>query len=112
VLQPETPVQAVWIWVAAQLLVLPFIVLRTAKILEQPPLRSYQAGLPALAASCLAVLVAIWVPLVLGPPANPMGLAAERLVAFALAYLPFAVFALRGMSWNRLRTVSAFDAAD
>jgi O-antigen/teichoic acid export membrane protein len=111
-LQPETPLQAVWIWIGAQVLVLPFIVLRTAKILEQPPLRCYQAGLPALAASGLAALVAMWVPFVFGRPANPMALVAERLVVFALAYLPFAIFALRGMTWNRLRTVSAFDAAD
>jgi len=110
-LQPETPVQTVWIWVGAQVLVLPYVVLRTAKILERPPLRNYQAGLPALAASCLAVLVAIWVPLVLGQPANPVGLVAERLVAFALAYLPFAIFALRGVRWDTLRTVSALDAA-
>lgn len=110
-LQPETSVQAVWVWVGAQILVLPWILWRLTLVLERSALALLQAGLPALAGMCVAALAALWVPSVWGETGMSWTLLVERHVVFALIYVPVAFALLRGVGWGGLRPVEVADAA-
>ncbi len=108
---PETPFQAVWVWVGAQGVVLPWMAWRTARLLTLTADMLFGGGLPALGASLLAVLAAY--ALVPGTDAQAgaaMHVLAERVGVFALAYAPLAAFLLRGSGWADLRNGAA-DAA-
>ncbi len=58
-LRPASPVAAVWIWVAAQALVAPYVLASAARVLGANLLRPIQAGLPPLAAAALATALAM-----------------------------------------------------
>ena len=110
---PETPAQAVWIWVGAQAVMLPWMAWRTALLLELPITRLYQAGLPALAGSGIAALAALALsPGVADAGASALAVLGQRVGIFTLIYAPIALFLLRGLSWESLRADGVPDAAD
>lgn len=94
-IRPSAPVAAAGIWLAAQLLVAPYSLLMTARVLHALPLRQWRAGLPALGLAALATGAAFGLPYVTGEPPGPMGLIVARLSAGALVYLPGALLLMR-----------------
>ncbi len=80
-LRPATPVAAAWIWLAAQLVVAPYVLTTAARVLGTRILRPLRAGLPALAATGLATAAALLVP---PPPGEPATIAARAAIALAV----------------------------
>ena len=95
VLRPATPLAAAAIWSAAQLLVSPYLVMTTARLMRAGLLRQQRAGLPALALAAAATLAAAGAAAVLAP-ATPIGVIAARLGVLAVVYPAGAVLLLRG----------------
>lgn len=106
---PETPLQAVLVWVGAVALMLPWMAWRTAQLLELPVARLYAGGLPALAGSAAAALGALW--LIGDPAASAFAMLVERAAVFLMIYLPIAAYLLRGVSWAGWRNAWVADAA-
>ena len=79
VLRPHGAVAASEIWVAAQVLVAPYIWLTNARVLGSPVLRLLRAGVPSLALAALATGAAYTVPWVAGGPVRPGAVIAVRL---------------------------------
>lgn len=110
-LPPEAPLQAVWIWVGAQVLWLPWMARRTAALLDLPVTLLYRAGFPALAGAGGAVLAAFVACPGLVEPGTNMATLMTRGGVFCLVYLPVAAHLLRGVSWGVLYRAGALDAA-
>lgn len=70
-LRPNSPSQAVGIWIGAQLLTSPYTLWATARRLCTPKLRPLRAGLPALAVSAAAVAISLLLDPLLAPHAGP-----------------------------------------
>jgi O-antigen/teichoic acid export membrane protein len=100
-LHPRTPLQAVAVWLAAQLLTGPYVLAMNAKVLSVGLLRPLRAGLPTLAATGTAVLAA-WL---LAPALSPALLIPVRLSIGAAAYLLLVWFLLRAQAHAALRAV-------
>jgi len=49
--RPATPLQAVLVWLGAQMFVSPYILCTNARVLDTTPLRPLRAGVPVLAVS-------------------------------------------------------------
>ncbi|MEO8716400.1 MAG: oligosaccharide flippase family protein [Acetobacteraceae bacterium] len=79
VLRPASPIEAAWIWVAAQMLLGPYTLATAARVLHVPLLRPLLAGVPALAAAALAAALAM-----LLPGAEPAMIAARGGLALAV----------------------------
>lgn len=81
VVRPATPGQAIWVWLAAQLVTSPYTIRQTARVLGVGLMRPPRAGLPALAATAIAVAVGLLVPAMLGVSGDGPTLIAARLAA-------------------------------
>jgi O-antigen/teichoic acid export membrane protein len=105
ILRPANPLQAVEVWLGAQVLVSPVVQVLTARALGDSVLAQMRAGLPALALTGGATAAAFLVPRVLGEPHEPAALMAARLSVGALVYLPAALILLRGSVGEALQTI-------
>jgi O-antigen/teichoic acid export membrane protein len=83
-IRPATPLHAVLVWLGAQAFVSPYILLTNARVLHTTPLRLVRAGIPLLAASLLATVVAFALPHVVAGLTSPGWLLAARLFVVAL----------------------------
>ena len=66
-LRPVNPMQAVLVWLGAQMFVSPYVLCANARVLGTTPLRPVRAGVPMLGASVLATAIAFLVPHDLAP---------------------------------------------
>ena len=89
VLRPADPVDAAWIWLAAQVLVSPYAIAVVARAMQARPWRQARAGLPALALAAAATIAALAVSGALAV-GRPLPLIAVRLAIGSLVYLPLA----------------------
>jgi O-antigen/teichoic acid export membrane protein len=103
--QPTTPMAAVWVWSVAQMLVFPVMQYGTARLLGDNMFTQMRAGMPALLLTVAATAAAFLVPRALGQPDDPALLIAERLAVGAAVYLPGALLLLRASVLAALRSV-------
>ena len=68
-LRPASPVTAVWVWVAAQALVAPYVLATAARVLDTRLLRPVRAGLAPFTAAALASALAMLLPTIGAAPA-------------------------------------------
>jgi PST family polysaccharide transporter len=87
--RPTTPLQAVLVWLGAQMFVSPYVLCANARVLGTTMLRPLRAGAPLLAASLLATAMGFIVPHAIGEPASPGWLIAVRLAIVAAVSIPF-----------------------
>ena len=97
---PTTPLQAVMVWVGAQVLTSPYGLAMNARLLRVGTFRPLHAGLPALAVSIACTFVGITLPELFGATFGTNSVAnawliVERLVAGALVCLPLAFLTVR-----------------
>ena len=83
-LRPATPLQAVLVWLGAQVFVSPYVLWANAHVLGTTLLRPIRAGAPLLAASLLATIAAFALPQAMAELQSPASLMALR-VLIALA---------------------------
>jgi PST family polysaccharide transporter len=102
--RPETPLAAAWIWLSGQLIVAPYSLLATARVMHAMPLRQWRDGVPALLLAALAAGAGFALPRAFGDPGGPLGLIATRLSIGALVYMPGALLFLRPTVRDALRT--------
>lgn len=88
-LRPATPLQAMLVWLGAQMFVSPYVLRANARVLRTTMLRPLRAGTPLLAAGLLATAMGFIVPHVIGEPASPGWLIAFRLATVAAVSIPF-----------------------
>ena len=114
-LRPETPMQAMAVWVGVQALTSPYGLAMNARLLNVGILRPLRAGLPSLAAAAAAALAGFALPalfdwsIAAGPSADAW-LIFERLLVAMLVYLPFALLIARG-SGDTFRHATGLAAA-
>jgi O-antigen/teichoic acid export membrane protein len=82
--RPVTPLAAVWLWLAAQLVVAPYALATAAGVLGTSLLRPLRAGLPALAAAVLAAGAAMLLPRLAGVGGEPGTIVARGAVVLAV----------------------------
>jgi O-antigen/teichoic acid export membrane protein len=99
-LRPATPLQAVLVWLGAQLFVSPYVLLTNARVLRVAPVRSLRAGVPLLAASLVATLAAFAGTSGMAGPASPW-LLTVRLMIVAAVGTPLALLATMRVSLLR-----------
>jgi O-antigen/teichoic acid export membrane protein len=80
-LRPETPRQAIAVWLAGQLLTSPYTVMQIAHVLGTSWWRPIRAGMPALSATAAAVCAALLLPAMLGVSSGGLCLLVARLAA-------------------------------
>jgi hypothetical protein len=90
-LRPTSPLHAVLVWLAAQGLVSPYMLLANSHVLRMHPLRPLRAGVPTLAAMLLATAMACAV----GTAASPWMLLLERLLIVAAVAIPVGLIRAR-----------------
>jgi len=86
VLRPASATQAVAIWVAAQALAAPFVLLMGASVLGSGAWRLIRAGLPTLIAAGIAAVAAFSVSGLPGMKPSPLSMIAGRLLVSAAVY--------------------------
>jgi len=89
--RPATAVQAVVVWLVAQLFVSPYILWANARVLCTTPLRPLRAGMPMLVVSLLATGIAFAVPRLLDGPTSAGQLLMLRVVLVAAVTGPLAL---------------------
>ncbi len=92
-IRPASPLQAVLVWLGAQVFVSPYILCTNARVLDTTPWRPLSRGLPVLAISLIATGAAFAVPELIGQPGSPAWLLALRLSILMAIGVPFALFA-------------------
>jgi hypothetical protein len=97
-LHPASPYQAAVVWLGAQVLIAPYVVLANARVLRTDPFRPLRAGLPMLGAALLATIAAFMLPFALGEPEAPASLIALRLLIAAAVGVPSALLLAGGAS--------------
>jgi O-antigen/teichoic acid export membrane protein len=90
VTRPATPWAAMLIWLGAQVLVIPYVLRTSARVLHTSLLRPLHAGLPLLGVSLLATIGGLLLPDAFGPLPAP-ALLALRLGIVAAVILPVAL---------------------
>jgi O-antigen/teichoic acid export membrane protein len=91
-LRPATPLQAVLVWLGAQVFVSPYVLWANAHVLGTTPLRPIRAGVPLLAASLLATIAAFALPqAMMAAPQSPVSLMALRLLIALAVGVPAAL---------------------
>ncbi len=90
-LRPGTPLQAVLVWLGAQVFVSPYVLWANAHVLGTTPLRPIRAGVPLLAASLLATIAAFVLPQAMAEPQSPVSLMALRLLIAIAVGVPGAL---------------------
>jgi O-antigen/teichoic acid export membrane protein len=79
-IRPASPIDAVLVWLGAQLFISPYLLHANARVLRTRPLRPLRAGVPMLAAVLLASIAAFVLPHVMGEPQSPVTLIVLRLL--------------------------------
>ena len=92
-LQPGNPLQAVLVWLGAQVFVSPYILWANGRVLGTTPLRPLRAGVPLLTASLVATAAAFALPMAIGEPPSATWLLAFRLAILAFVGIPLALLA-------------------
>jgi O-antigen/teichoic acid export membrane protein len=87
-IRPTSPLQAVLIWLGAQLFVSPYVLHTNARVLRTYPLRPLRAGLPMLTATLLVSIAAFMLPNAIGAPASPVSLIVLRLLIATAVGVP------------------------
>jgi len=90
-LRPATPVQAVLVWLGAQLFVSPYILHANAHVLGVCLLRPLRAGAPLALTAALATFVAFVLPGIVSEPTSPAWLLVFRLAIVAAICIPVAI---------------------
>ncbi len=90
-LRPATPLQAVLVWLGAQVFVSPYVLWANAHVLDTTPLRPIRAGVPMLAASMLATIAAFVLPQAMAELQSPVSLMALRLLIAIAVGVPGAL---------------------
>jgi O-antigen/teichoic acid export membrane protein len=103
--RPANPLQAVLVWLGAQMFVSPYILCTNARVLDTTPLRPLRAGVPLLAVSLLATAAAFAVPRAIGEPASPTWLLVARLSIAAAVGLPLILLTAMPAGWFRRASV-------
>jgi O-antigen/teichoic acid export membrane protein len=85
--RPATIQHAVWLWLAAQLVVGPYTLLRSAAVLRTSVWHVVRAGVPVLAFSVTAAGAALLLPMVLNVAISPAHLLTDRLAVFGAMLL-------------------------
>jgi hypothetical protein len=85
--------QAVLVWLGAQVFVSPYVLWANGRVLGTPPLRPLRAGVPLLAASVVATAAAFALPKAIGEPPTAAWLLALRLAILAFVGIPVALLA-------------------
>ncbi len=88
-IRPESPLQAVLVWLGAQVFVSPYILYANARVLGTTPLRPVRSGVAWLIVSLLAVAAAFLAPRVIGQPTSEIWLLVLRLTIVAAVSIPF-----------------------
>jgi O-antigen/teichoic acid export membrane protein len=78
--RPGSPLDAVLVWLGAQLFVSPYILHANGRVLRTGPLRPLRGGVSMLAATLVATSAAFMLPHAMGEPASPVMLVALRLL--------------------------------
>ncbi|CAH2604437.1 Oligosaccharide flippase family protein [Rhodovastum atsumiense] len=94
-LRPETPAMAALVWVGAQAVVIPPMLVVNGRILQGSVLALLRPGLPALLLAAAATTAALLVPRALGEPTAPLAVMACRLGVGMSVYIPGALLLLR-----------------
>src|SRR5262249_40860684 len=89
-IRPTTPLEAVLVWLGAQMFISPYVLYANARVLHARPVRPVRAGLPMAAASVFAVAMALIVPCAMGEPSSPAWLLAMRLAIIVVLVSPVA----------------------
>ena len=90
-LRPATPVQAVLVWLGAQMFVSPYILHANARVLGVRLLRPLRAGVPMAAAALLATSAAFLLPQITAEPGSLVQVLIFRLAIVAVICVPVAV---------------------
>jgi O-antigen/teichoic acid export membrane protein len=90
-LRPATPLQAVLVWLGAQVFVTPYVLWSNAHVLGTTALRPIRAGVPLLAASVLATIAAFGLPQAMAELQSPVSLIALRLLITVAVGMPVAL---------------------
>ena len=104
-IRPSTPLQAVLVWLGAQVFVSPYILTANARVLGTKPLRPLRAGVPLLAVSLLATTVAFVVPQAIGGPVSPVWLLIARLSIAAAVGVPLTLLVAAPVGFLRRASV-------
>lgn len=100
-IRPVSPVQAVLVWLGAQLLIIPYILHANAHVLRTHPLRPLLTGLRMAVVALLACVGGFVLPRALGEPASPVVLIAVRSLAAAGVGIPLTLM----LAWNDIAEV-------
>jgi len=82
--RPTSPLQAVLVWLGAQIFISPYVLRANAHVLHTLPLRLLRPGLPLLGVMIIATTTAFLLPRAMGEPGSPVALTALRLLIAAL----------------------------
>jgi len=104
-LRPATPLGAAAIWIAAQLALAPYILLRTARALRVPPFRPMRAGLRAAGLAAIATAAAALLAALPGAPSGAFPQIILRLAVLGAVYLTGVAWLLRDDLAEALREV-------
>jgi PST family polysaccharide transporter len=105
VLRPASPLDAVWVWIGAQLLILPPSCMVMAHVLRTDLLAPLRAGFPALGLAAFATAVALLVPWLWDIPDRSLAGALVPVLIGAAIYLPGAWLLLSGSVRGALQAV-------
>ncbi|MBV8398032.1 MAG: oligosaccharide flippase family protein [Acetobacteraceae bacterium] len=104
--RPATPVAAASIWIAGQLVVAPYMLLATARVMHAIPLRQWRDGISTLLTAALAGTLAFLLSHELGQTEGPLAVIAARLLVGAVIYTSGAVLFLRPIVREVMRGVA------
>jgi O-antigen/teichoic acid export membrane protein len=90
-IRPASPIDAMLVWLGAQLFISPYLLQANARVLRTRPLRPLRAGLPMLAATVLGSIAAFALPHAIGEPGSPATLIALRLLIAMVFGVPSAL---------------------
>ena len=93
-IRPASPLQAVLVWLGAQLFVSPYVLRANAHVLRTRLLRPLRTGVPMLAATLLATATAFMLPQAMGEPESSASLIALRLLIATAVGVPTVVLLL------------------
>jgi PST family polysaccharide transporter len=107
--RPQRPMQAAWLWVAAQVALIPYTLLTSARVLQAGVWTQLRFGVPALLVALLAAAVGWLVPAAFGQPDSDLLLMAERLLIAAAVYVPGSVLVMRDALRDALEALGGAD---
>lgn len=97
-IRPASPWQAVLVWLGAQLFVSPYVLWTNGRVLGLHSLALLRSGVPMLAVTLLATIVALMTPHVLAGPGSPVMQILQGLIVLAALAVP--------AGWLRIRRLA------